>query len=330
MRIGLFIPCFIDAFFPEVGIATLELLERFGHEVVYPRDQTCCGQPMADNGFNAEAAGTEALFVRNFSGLDYVVAPEGSCVHHVRDNFDAVEPTAAVTEVRARTYELVEFLHDIEKADAFPWAKFPHRVGLHNKCIALRRLKHAKPSEVHEPFFSKPMDLLSKVEEIAFVQPTRPDECCGFGGTFSVFEEVVSTKMGYDKVRDHAQAGAEYIVSADSSCRVVPRSTATGRSTRQRPPRASSPLPSTRKCMTSGSGTCGRSATVRCAAFPNGRSFGRSLRRSRSTRSPISTSISTSSRPMRDRMGSTCIGQATVPSTTSSCTAFCATTARSC
>jgi L-lactate dehydrogenase complex protein LldE len=67
------------------------------HVVVYPSDQTCCGQPMADNGFNAEAAGTEALFVRNFSGFDYVVAPEGSCVHHVRDNFDAVEQTAAVT-----------------------------------------------------------------------------------------------------------------------------------------------------------------------------------------------------------------------------------------
>ena len=151
MRIGLFIPCFIDAFFPEVGIATLELLERFGHEVAYPRDQTCCGQPMADNGFNTEAADTEALFVRNFSGFDYIVAPEGSCVHHVRDNFDAVEQTTAVTEIRARTYELVEFLHDIQKVDAFPWAKFPHRVGLHNKCISLRRLKHARPSELPGP-----------------------------------------------------------------------------------------------------------------------------------------------------------------------------------
>jgi len=218
MRIGLFIPCFIDAFFPEVGIATLELLERFGHEVVYPQDQTCCGQPMADNGFNAEGAATEALFVRNFSGIDYIVAPEGSCVHHVRDNFDAIEQTDQVKQVRSRTYELVEFLHDIQKADAFPWAKFPHRVGLHNKCVSLRRLKHARPSELHEPFFSKPMDLLSKVEGIEFVTPARPDECCGFGGTFSVFEEAVSAKMGYDKVSDHVRAGAEYIVSADSSC----------------------------------------------------------------------------------------------------------------
>src|SRR5216683_911432 len=176
MRIGLFIPCYIDAFFPEVGIATLELLERFGHDVHYPRDQTCCGQPMANSGFNTECADTEALFVRNFSGFDYVVSPSGSCVHHVRDNFDAIEQTDEVKEVRSRTFELVE------------------------------------------PFFSKPIDLRSQVDGIEFVRPCRPDECCGFGGTFSVFEEVVSNKMGYDKVSDHARAGAEYIVSADTSC----------------------------------------------------------------------------------------------------------------
>jgi L-lactate dehydrogenase complex protein LldE len=157
MRIGLFIPCYIDAFFPQVGIATLELLERFGHDVDYPRDQTCCGQPMANSGFNADAADTEALFVRNFSGFDYVVAPSGSCVHHVRDNFDAIEQTDEVKEVRARTFELVEFLHDIQKIDAFLWARFPRRVGLHNSCDTLRRLRHARPSELHEPFFSRPI-----------------------------------------------------------------------------------------------------------------------------------------------------------------------------
>jgi L-lactate dehydrogenase complex protein LldE len=173
---------------------------------------------MANGGFNAYCADAEALFVRNFSGFDYVVSPSGSCVHHVRDNFDAIEQTDAVKEVRSRTFELVEFLHDILRVDALPWARFPHRVGLHNSCGTLRRLKHAAPSELHEPFFSKPMDLLSRVDGITFATPARPDECCGFGGTFSVFEEVVSTKMGYDKVSDHAQAGAEYIVSADTSC----------------------------------------------------------------------------------------------------------------
>src|SRR5271156_2507858 len=178
MRIGLFIPCYIDAFFPEVGIATLELLERLGHEVVYPRDQTCCGQPMANSGFNAEAADTEALFVPNFSDFDYVVAPSGSCVHHVRDNFDAIEQTPRVKEVRARTYEIVEFLQDILKVDAFPWARFPHRVGLHNSCGTLRRLKHAPPSNFLEPFYSKPMDLLSESAALSPPPPRRDQSAC--------------------------------------------------------------------------------------------------------------------------------------------------------
>ena len=155
--------------------------------------------------------------MRNFSGFDYVVSPSGSCVHHVRDNFDAIEQTDEVKEVRARTFELVEFLHDIQKVGAFP-ARFPHRVGLHkllrqrcagsNMPVLPSFTNHSSPSP--STCFPKLMDR---------VRPAGPpDECCGFGGTFSVFEEVVSTKMGYDKVRDHAQAGAEYIVSADSSC----------------------------------------------------------------------------------------------------------------
>ena len=218
MRVGLFIPCYIDAFYPEVGIATLELLERFGVSVDYPTDQTCCGQPMTNSGCHRESAATEALFVRNFTGFDYVVAPSGSCVHQVRFNLDAIEQTAEVKRVRETTFELVEFLHDVLKVDAFPWAEFPHRVGYHNSCNTLRGLAHARPSELHEPFFSKPLDMLSKVKGLTFVEPARPDECCGFGGTFSVFEPTLSVKMGHDKVRDHAQAGADYIVSADSSC----------------------------------------------------------------------------------------------------------------
>lgn len=218
MRVALFVPCFIDAFFPDVGIATLELLERVGCEVEYPLNQTCCGQPMANNGCEEDAAATEALFVRNFAGFHYVVTPSGSCTHHVRDHFTAVPQTEEVVKLRRSTYELVEFLHDVLKVEGFPWAEFPHKVGLHNSCGTLRALRTAKMSEIDEPFFSKPLDLLSKVRGIEFVMPQRPDECCGFGGTFSVFEEPVSAKMGYDKVTDHKQAGAEYIVSADTSC----------------------------------------------------------------------------------------------------------------
>jgi L-lactate dehydrogenase complex protein LldE len=218
MKAALFIPCYVDAFFPEVGIATLELLERLGVEVVYPLNQTCCGQPMGNSGCQDDAAATEALFVRNFAGYDYIVTPSGSCTHHVRENLTAIPQTAETVQVRQRTFELVEFVHDVLKVREFPWAEFPHAVGLHNGCASLRALRTAKMSEINEPPFSKPLDLLSKVKGIRFVTPERPDECCGFGGTFSVFEEPVSAKMGYDKVTDHRKAGAEYIVSGDMSC----------------------------------------------------------------------------------------------------------------
>jgi L-lactate dehydrogenase complex protein LldE len=218
MKAALFVPCYVDALFPEVGIATLELLERLGVEVDYPLEQTCCGQPMANNGCEKDAAGTEAHFARCFAGYDYVVTPSGSCTHHVRENLTAIPQTASVRRVRRSTYELVEFLHDVLEVRAFPWAEFRHTVGLHNGCASLRALRTASASEIREAPFSKPMALLSAVKGIRFASPKRPDECCGFGGTFSVFEEPVSAKMGYDKVADHAQAGAEYIVSGDMSC----------------------------------------------------------------------------------------------------------------
>ncbi|MEA1834811.1 (Fe-S)-binding protein [Methylobacterium durans] len=218
MRVGLFVPCYVDAFEPEVGIATLELLERLGLDVVYPYDQTCCGQPMTNTGCHAEAAATEALFVRNFSGFDHIVVPSGSCAHQVRAHLTAIPQTDEVRHVRANTYELVEFLHDVLKVEAFPWAAFPHKVSYHSNCNALRGIGHARPSEINAPFYSKPLDLLAKVKGLEVVEIARPDECCGFGGTFSVFEPAVSAKMGYDKVSDHARAGADYVVSADSSC----------------------------------------------------------------------------------------------------------------
>jgi L-lactate dehydrogenase complex protein LldE len=121
MKVALFVPCFIDAFFPDVGVATLELLERLGCDVDFPLEQTCCGQPMGNSGCEKDAAATEALFVENFVGYDYIVAPSGSCVHHVRDHFTAIEPTPESKAVRANTYELVEFLHDVLKVDALPW-----------------------------------------------------------------------------------------------------------------------------------------------------------------------------------------------------------------
>ena len=218
MQVALFVPCFIDSFFPQVGIATIQLLERLGCEVHFPLDQTCCGQPMGNSGCERDAVATEELFVKNFSGYQYIVSPSGSCVHHVRDHLTAARQTSETLAVRSNVYELVEFLHDVLRVKEFPWAEFPHKVGLHNSCGTLRSLRTAKMSEIAEPFFSKPLALLGKVKGLSFISPDRPDECCGFGGTFCVTEEPVSARMGIDKVRDHHRNGAEYIVSADSSC----------------------------------------------------------------------------------------------------------------
>jgi len=138
MKAALFVPCYVDAFFPEVAIATLELLERLGVDVAYPLTQTCCAQPMANSGCQDDAAATEALFVKNFAKYDYIIGPSGSCVHHVREHLTAIPQSPDVTRVRRNTYELVEFLHDVLEVRAFPWAHFPHKIGLHNGCASLR------------------------------------------------------------------------------------------------------------------------------------------------------------------------------------------------
>ncbi len=218
MEVGLFIPCYMDAMEPEVGISTLKLLERFNVKVVYPFDQTCCGQPMTNTGCEKEASETEALFVKNFAKFDYLVCRLRLDTKQVRHHMNAIEQTDEVTHVRTHSYDLVEFLHDILKVEAFPWANFPHKVAIHYNCNALRGLRHASMSERREAFFSKPKNLLEKIKGIEFVELQRPDECCGFGGTFSVFEEGVSAKMGRDKVLDQRNSGAEFVISADSSC----------------------------------------------------------------------------------------------------------------
>ena len=218
-KIGLFIPCYVDSFFPEVGIATLELLERLGCTVEYPLEQTCCGQPMANSGLQQDSAATEAHFVDCFKDFDTVVGPSGSCVHHIRLNLDAVDQAPEVRKVREVTRELVEFLHDDLKVSDFPWAVFPHKVGVHDSCSAVRALGHSRPSElVYEPYFSKTRDLLKKVRGLEVIEIDRVDECCGFGGSFCVTDEAVSAKMGYDRVNDFHRHGVEYIVSADMSC----------------------------------------------------------------------------------------------------------------
>ena len=218
MKVGLFIPCYIDAIYPEVGIATLELLEKLGVDVGYPTEQTCCGQPMSNEGDFKNSKAAEELFVKNFKDFDYVVGPAGSCVKQIRVHYDRLEQTEEVKHVRENTYELVEFLHDVLKVKSFPGISFPHRVALHNSCSSIRGLGIAKPSELMGEPFNKSADLLSLVDGVEIVHMSRPDECCGFGGTFCVTDEAVSAKMGKDKVADYLTTAAEYVVSPDMSC----------------------------------------------------------------------------------------------------------------
>jgi L-lactate dehydrogenase complex protein LldE len=204
-------------FYPQVGIATLELLEKLGQEVGYPLKQTCCGQPMANSGSEKEAIATYQNFVRNFQGFDYIVTPSGSCAYHVRHHYDILEQTAEVKKVRETTYELCEFLTDILQVDDLK-IRFPHKVGIHNSCHGLRGLKLASASELMIERYSKLRRLLEKAEGIELIELDRKDDCCGFGGTFSIFEPDISVKMGRDRISDHERNGVEIITAADMSC----------------------------------------------------------------------------------------------------------------
>ncbi|MET0298343.1 MAG: (Fe-S)-binding protein [Flavitalea sp.] len=217
MKIGLFIPCYVDQFYPKVAIATLELLEKFNCEVVFPLGQTCCGQPMANSGYASLAKGCEKNFLENFRGLDYVVCPSGSCVLHIKEHLhDETDPGAAA-RIRDTVFELTEFLVDILKVENLE-ADFPYRVGLHVSCHGQRGLHLSSMSELVAPAFSKPEKLLGMVNGIELLKPKRIDECCGFGGSFCVFEEAVSVKMGKDRVREHNANDVEYITGTDVSC----------------------------------------------------------------------------------------------------------------
>ena len=216
--VGLFIPCYVDQFYPQVGLATVTLLERLGCRVQFPEAQTCCGQPMANAGSAEAAAPLAERFLRIFEPFPYVVCPSGSCVSMVRHHYrDLLPGRPEVDAVGKRTYELCEFLVDVLHVEAIP-GRFPHRVGLHQSCHALRELRLGSGSERVVRGFNKVRTLLSSLEGITLVDLTRPDECCGFGGVFSVEEEAVSCAMGKDRLADHLQAGAEVITGVDVSC----------------------------------------------------------------------------------------------------------------
>ena len=215
MQVALFIPCYVNAVFPEVGMASLHLLEQLGLDVVYPERQTCCGQPMGNAGFENEAQQLAAHFDELFAPYDYVVGPSASCVSFVRDHYGSLLSHPCHAE--GRVYELCEFIHDVVKPTQLN-VSFPHKVSIQNSCHGVRLLGLSSPSERNIPYYNKLRNLLSLVRDIDIVEPERPDECCGFGGMFAVEEHAVSGQMGRDKVMRHVKTGAEYIVGADCSC----------------------------------------------------------------------------------------------------------------
>ncbi len=217
MKVGLFIPCYVDQFYPNVAIASLELLTKLGCDVDYPLNQTCCGQPMANSGFSHLSKGCDANFIKNFDNFDYIVAPSGSCVLHLKEHLHDENQPEKAEKIRNTIYELTEFITDILKTEKLE-SNFPHRVGLHNSCHGQRMLGLSSMSEKVGDSFSKPLSLLNKVKGLELADLSRNDECCGFGGTFCVTEEAISVKMGKDRVADHLSKNVEYIVGGDMSC----------------------------------------------------------------------------------------------------------------
>lgn len=218
MNIGLFIPCYVDALYPEVGVSTYRLLKSLGLDVDYPLQQTCCGQPMGNAGFEKMAVPLVKNFGEIFKGYDYVVAPSASCAAYVRHFHPNVVPNDNhVCEAAKKTCDLVEFLHDVIKVESLP-SSFPHKVSVHNSCHGVRELGLSTPSERNLPHINKIINLLKLVEGIEIVEPDRKDECCGFGGMFAIEEKAVSSQMGIDKLKSHEATGAQFVTGSDSSC----------------------------------------------------------------------------------------------------------------
>ena len=227
MKIGLFIPCYVDVVYPEVGIATYKLLKHLGMNVDYPQNQTCCGQPMANAGFEEQAIPLAEKFEEKFFGersgianhkdFDYVVSPSVSCTAFIRLNYPHLLKGKTECEAAKKTMDVVEFLHDVLKVK-HPLGTFPHKVSLHNSCHGVRELGLSSPSEENIHKFNKIKDLLNLVEGIQILEPERSDECCGFGGMFSVEETAISEQMGIDKVQRHMKTGARIVTGPDCSC----------------------------------------------------------------------------------------------------------------
>ncbi len=213
-RVALFITCFNDTLFPETGRATVALLERAGCEVVFPEEQTCCGQMHGNSGYAREALPLVRRFVEVFAGFDAIVSPSGSCVAMVREQYAALarqagDPAllAAVEAIGPRVFELTQFLVEELGVDDVG-ARFEHRVTYHPACHSLRTLGIG----------DAPLRLLRNVAGIELVELGDAETCCGFGGTFAVKNADTSAAMLADKLRAVEDTRAEVVCSADNSC----------------------------------------------------------------------------------------------------------------
>ena len=214
MRIALFVPCFVDTLFPATARATVTVLERLGHEVVFPEEQTCCGQVHANAGHRAQGLRLARRFVRVFGDEDAIVAPSGSCVATVRERYPQLAEEAGdealLADVRAlgpRVHELATFLVGVLGVEDVG-ASFPHRVTYHASCHGLRSLGAGDAQ----------LRVLRAVRGIDLVELENPTACCGFGGTFAVKNAEVSTAMLGAKAADVITTGAEVCTAGDDSC----------------------------------------------------------------------------------------------------------------
>jgi L-lactate dehydrogenase complex protein LldE len=216
VRIALFITCVNDTLFPEAGQATVALLERLGHTVVFDPEQTCCGQMHANSGYGPEALQMVRRAARVFASdrFDAVVAPSGSCVAMIRHHYPrlalrAREPALAadVAALSGRVFELSEFLVGELGVDDVG-AYYPHRVTYHPSCHGLRMLRVG----------DAPLRLLGNVRGIDLVELPEAETCCGFGGTFAIKNADTSAAMLTDKLRCVLDTGAEVCTALDSSC----------------------------------------------------------------------------------------------------------------
>lgn len=207
MKIDLFIPCFIDSLYPQVGEASVRLLKRFGCELNYNIKQTCCGQPAFNTGYWNEAKKVAEFFYENFSGENFIVAPSGSCVSMVKVFYKELLDNDKYTNLSSRIYEISDFIHSILKKD-FSELSFEGKVILHEACHSARELF----------IMDKVKFLLKSIKGLELSDFPYNEECCGFGGTFSSKFSKMSIDIGLDKLKNYSLANSKTVLSTDSSC----------------------------------------------------------------------------------------------------------------